>query len=196
METIIGLSMGIGLSAASGFRVFVPLLIMSLGMHLGYISPHESFRWVGSTPALVVLSVATAVEFLGYLIPMVDHALDAMALPASAVAGTVLTAGAIAELDPFARYTLAIIAGGGTAAAMRSSLALGRGASTATTGGLANPVLSVFEFFASIFVTIFAVLLPVFAVVCLFFVMLIILRWAYRRATRSRYEASIRFEEE
>ncbi|EPL8632472.1 DUF4126 family protein, partial [Acinetobacter baumannii] len=35
METILGLCIGVGLSAACGFRVFVPLLVMSIATMMG-----------------------------------------------------------------------------------------------------------------------------------------------------------------
>ena len=64
---------GIGLAASAGFRVFVPLLVMSISTHFGIIPLDESWIWVGSFPAIIALSVASFVEVLAYYIPWVDN---------------------------------------------------------------------------------------------------------------------------
>lgn len=45
METILGLCIGIGLSAACGFRVFVPLMVMSIAALMGWFEPMTGFGW-------------------------------------------------------------------------------------------------------------------------------------------------------
>src|SRR5512135_1555949 len=50
METILALLVGIGLSAASGLRVSVPLLGMSIASLGGYIPLTEGFAWIGTWP--------------------------------------------------------------------------------------------------------------------------------------------------
>src|SRR5712664_1230066 len=110
METVLSICLGIGLSAACGFRVFVPLLIMSIASLSGHLTPAHGFEWIGSYPALVAFSVATALEIAGYYIPWVDHLLDTIASPAAIIAGTIITASMVGGMSPLLKWTLAVIA--------------------------------------------------------------------------------------
>src|SRR5207302_1413632 len=94
METLLSICVGIGLSAACGFRVFVPLLVMSIASLSGHLPLAHGFEWIGSYPALIAFSVATCVEILGYYIPWLHHVLDTIASPAAVVAGGVVSLGA------------------------------------------------------------------------------------------------------
>jgi hypothetical protein len=160
METILGLAVGIGLSAACGFRVFVPLLGMSLAAHNGYVTLSPGFAWLGSQEALIAFGTATVVEIAAYHIPWVDNTLDALMTPLSVVAGTLLTASLLGDLSPLFKWSLAIIAGGGVSAIVQGGTVALRAGSTSATGGLANVVVSTIELIGSIIVTILAILLP------------------------------------
>lgn len=152
--------MGIGLSAACGFRIFVPFLIMSLAAMNGYIKPATGFEWIGSQPALICFSVATIVEMAAYFIPVVDNFLDAIATPFAVVAGIVLAASCITGVDPWLKWTLTIIAGGAAAGLTQTATASARLASTASTGGLLNFVVAVIEAVGSFCLSLLAVFLP------------------------------------
>jgi hypothetical protein len=160
METITGVLVGIGLSAACGFRVFVPLLVMSIAALSGHLTLASGFAWIGSYPALVAFLVATCLEIAGYYIPWVDHLLDTIASPAAVVAGTIITASMVTNTSPFLKWTLAIIAGGGIAGLVQGTTVLARGVSTAGTGGLANPLLATIELGGSVAMSIMAILAP------------------------------------
>jgi hypothetical protein len=160
MEIIFGLAIGIGLSAASGFRVFVPLLGMSLAAHTGYVTLSPGFEWLGTQEALIAFGTATVVEIAAYYIPWVDNTLDALMTPLSVVAGTLLTASLLGDLSPLFKWSLAIIAGGGVSAIVQGGTVALRAGSTGATGGLANIVVSTFELVGSILITILAILLP------------------------------------
>src|SRR5258708_143054 len=138
MDTLLSICLGIGLSAACGFRVFVPPLIMSIAAHAGHLHFSPGFVWMGSDGALIAFAVASAIEIGGYFIPWLDHLLDVLATPAAVVAGTIVSASTMAHLDPYLKWTLAAIAGGGIAGTIQGLTVFGRGASTATTGGLGN----------------------------------------------------------
>ena len=140
MQYLVAGALGLGLAASSGFRVFVPLLAASVAYHTGYMAPSAGFAWLGTWAALLTLATATVVEIVGYYVPFVDHLLDTITTPASFVAGTILMTSALPHLDPTLRWTLGILVGGGTAGLVQTGTALLRGASTATTGGLGNPV--------------------------------------------------------
>ncbi|HXU46623.1 MAG TPA: DUF4126 domain-containing protein [Thermoanaerobaculia bacterium] len=164
METLLSVLIGLGLSAACGFRVFVPLLVASLAARSGHLHLWQGLDWIGSTPALIAFAVATGLEIAGYYIPWVDHLLDAVATPTAIVSGVVLTASALAPgMDPFLRWTVALIAGGGTAAIFQGVTATVRGVSTATTGGLANPVVATVEAGGSALLSVLAITVPIVA---------------------------------
>lgn len=165
MEVILSLCVGLGLSAACGFRVFVPLLITSIASYSGHLTLAPGFHWIGSPPALIAFSAATALEIAGYYIPWFDHFLDTVATPAAIVAGTILTASFVTDVSPFLRWTLAVIAGGGAAGAVQASTVLLRGASTLATGGLANPVFATAELAGSIGTSILAIIAPLLTLV-------------------------------
>jgi len=184
MQAILAFFVGIGLSATCGFRVFVPLLGLSIAHHVGHLPLAHGFEWIGSWPAMIAFAVATITEVCAYYIPWLDHLLDIIATPAAVVAGTIITASMLGELSPFLRWPLGIIAGGGVAAAVQGSSVLVRGTSTATTGGLGNPLVSTGELVASIVGTIVSIVLPVVAIVLVGLILFLIFRRMIRRRTR------------
>jgi hypothetical protein len=165
METAFSIALGIGLSAACGFRVFVPLLIMSIAAHTGHLTLSSGFEWVGSVPALLAFGTATLVEVLAYYIPSLDHLLDAVATPAAVVAGIVTSASAFTDMSPLLKWTLALIGGGGIAAVVQGATVLTRIKSTAFTGGLGSPVVSSIELAGAVVTSTMAILAPVFCMV-------------------------------
>ena len=185
MQYLMAGALGLGLAACSGFRVFMPLLAASLAYHFGYLAPAAGFAWLGSWAALLTLGTATLVEIAGYYIPVVDHMLDTLTTPASFVAGTILMTSALPHLDPTLRWTLGILVGGGTAGLVQTGTALLRGASTATTGGLANPVLATAENTLALGGVALTLLLPLVAaglvVVLVVFIMSRLRCWRARR---------------
>jgi hypothetical protein len=160
MENVLAVCMGLGLAAACGFRVFVPMLVMSIAANSGHLHLMPSMSWIGSTPALVTFSLATALEIGGYYIPWLDHFLDTVATPAAVVAGTIVTASMVTDMSPYLRWTLAVIAGGGIAGAVQGTTVLARGVSLATTGGLGNPIVATLELGGSLFASIAAIVVP------------------------------------
>ncbi|HEX2641725.1 MAG TPA: DUF4126 domain-containing protein [Thermoanaerobaculia bacterium] len=164
METLLSVFVGLGLSAACGFRIFVPLLVMSLASRAGWLPMGAGPDWIGSTPALIAFGVATALEIGGYYIPWIDNLLDTVATPAAVVAGILVTASAMTDSDPFLKWTLAVLAGGGTAGVFQGFTTIARQVSTLSTGGLGNPLLATAEAGGSAVLAVLAVTLPVLAV--------------------------------
>ena len=161
LELVLSICLGIGLSAACGFRVFVPLLGISTAALAGQVGLSSSLEWIGTWPAFACFLTATVLEVAAYYVPWIDNALDSIATPAAVIAGTIVTASVITDLSPLMQWTLAIIAGGGTAGLVQTSTVALRGASTLTTGGTANFLVATAELVASICTTILAILLPV-----------------------------------
>ena len=160
MDWILGFFLGLGLAAAAGFRVFVPLFLVSLSAHTGHLDLADRFAWIGSLPALITFGAATLFEIGAYYIPFLDNLLDTIAVPAAAVGGTLLMATALFDADPLIRWTVALIAGGGTAATIKGAASGIRLGSTATTGGLANPLVSTSETAGSFGLGILSLALP------------------------------------
>jgi len=185
MQVVLALFVGIGLAATCGFRVFVPLLGLSIAHHLGHIPLAHGFEWLGAWPATIAFGVATVVEICGYYIPWVDHLLDTIATPAAVVAGTIVTVSVLGELSPYLRWPIGVIAGGGVAGVVQGSSVLVRGTSMATTGGLGNPLVSTGELAASVVGTIVSIVLPVVAIILVVLIMFLILRRVFRRRART-----------
>ena len=165
MQLILALCMGISLSAACGFRVFVPLLAVSLAVHFGGLGVNEHFAWVGTHTALICLSVATVVEILAYYIPLVDHALDAVNTPLALIAGAIITCGMLPDMPEFAQWGIGIVGGAGAAGAIQAGTSALRGVSTATTATIGNPILATLENILSVLGSILAIVVPVAALI-------------------------------
>ncbi len=162
---ILSAFIGVGLAAASGFRVFLPMFAVSLASYMGWIPMNDHFMWLAGLPTLITTGIATIVEVLAYYIPYVDHLLDTISVPLATVAGSVLFASQFADLGTFPTWALALIAGGGTAAAISSGFAGTRAASTATTGGLGNSVVATTETAGAGIMAVLALVAPIIAVI-------------------------------
>ena len=182
METILGLCVGIGLSAASGFRVFVPLLVMSVAALMGWFEPLKGFEWLAMPAVCLALTVATISEIAAYYVPWVDNLLDTVATPAAMIAGTLTTmAVSSGEMSQFASWASAIIVGGGTAGVVQMSTVAARGVSTATTGGLGNFVVATGELLGSIVLSILAFVMPVVITVLVIVLVIVVARWIQKK---------------
>jgi hypothetical protein len=179
-ETLLGIAVGIGLSAACGFRVFVPLLVMNLASLTGNLHLSPGFEWIGSDYATIAFGTATLAEVLAYYFPWLDHILDLIASPAAMIAGTIATASMVTDMSPFLKWTLAIIAGGGAAAIVQGATVALRTKSSVLTAGLGNPLVASAELGGSLFTALLAILVPV---LCLILVALlcIFVTWKARR---------------
>ena len=160
LSVLLSLSLGLGLAAACGFRIFVPMLVLSGASLGGYVDLGSGFAWIGTTPALIAFGMATAMEIGAYFVPWVDNLLDSVGAPAAAIAGTVVAASAITGIDPMLKWTLAAIAGGGAASVVHGGMALLRGGSSVGTGGLANPLVSTAEAGGSFALAFLAIFIP------------------------------------
>ena len=188
MDALIGFFVGLALSAAAGFRVFVPLLLTGSAARLGYLELTTDMAWLASDAALVALATATVLEVSAYYVPWLDNLLDTVATPTAVVAGVIAWAAVTPELSPLLRWTLAVIAGGGAAGLVQSGTTLLRLHSSAFTAGLGNPVVATGELAGSVSLSVLAVLAPVLAAVLVLLV-IVGLGGFYRRATSRRNAA-------
>lgn len=181
MDGWLSLLLGIGLSAACGFRVFVPLLVMSLASMNGQLALAPGFEWIATPEACGVFAVATVCEVLSYYIPWWDNLMDSLSSPAAVAAGTITTASVLTDTSPFLQWTLAVIAGGGAAGMVQAGTVLVRGASTFTTAGIANPVVSTVELGASTLTSILSLIAPVAALIAVLVLVFVIVKRLNRR---------------
>ena len=178
-EALLSVGVGLGLAAAAGFRVFVPLFVLSLAAKGGYLPLSPGFEWVGTTPALIAFGTATVLEVLGYYVPVFDNLLDAIAAPAAVVAGIVASASVMADFPPLLKWAVALIGGGGAAGLVAGSTSLLRLKSTATTAGVANPVVATVELVGSVVTSVFALVVPLLVLLAL--AVLVFVAWRVSR---------------
>jgi hypothetical protein len=176
-EFILSLAIGIGLSAACGFRVFVPFLMMSIAAQAGYLELASGWDWIGSMPALIAFAVASILEIVAYYVPWLDNLLDTIATPAAVVAGVMATAAVVSGMSPFLTWTLAAIAGGGAAGLIQSGTVFVRSISSVSTLGTGNFAVATGEAVGSFIFSTLAFLLPFFTL----FLVLALIVWSWRR---------------
>lgn len=189
MELIASICIGVGLAAACGARVFLPLFVLSLASYLGIATPTETFAFVASPWAVAALGVACVLELGAYYVPVIDHALDVAGAPAAILAGTLASAANLHDAEPLVTWGTALIGGGGVALAVRSATSSTRAVSTLSTGGLANSILATVESVLAGIMAVLAVVLPIFAGA----IVVIVLTgavWAGVRIRRSRRRAA------
>jgi hypothetical protein len=200
VDSIVSLCLGLGLAAACGLRVFVPLLVMAVGSKLGLVHLTPEFSLLGSWGAIAALALICAAELLAYSVPWVDHALDVIATPAAIIAGGIATAAQMGIIAPvqvtdvsqLAQASHAswvqpaiglgsAVAGGGLAGLVQTSTVAARTASTWTTAGVLNPIVSAVESAAAVVLSVLAILVPAFLAIVLALVLLLVVRGALRR---------------
>ncbi|HPC74396.1 MAG TPA: DUF4126 domain-containing protein [Syntrophales bacterium] len=179
-DLLLSVCLGIGLSAACGFRVFIPLLVLSGASLIGSVHLVPELAWMGTPAAFWTFATAAVFEVAAYYIPWVDHLMDTIAGPAAAVAGALVMASSLTDMGPLLKWTLAVIAGTGSAALVQGSTMLARGLSTTLTGGMGNPAVSTGEAVGAVVLSLLAIVLPVMAALAAVGLILFMIRKACR----------------
>lgn len=179
-QLLLSLTIGIGLAAAVGLRVFLPLFVLGCSARLGWMPVDADFSWIASTSGLVTLGIATLIEIAAYYIPIVDNALDVIAGPVAFVAGAISLAAVTTEWPASLRWSLALVAGGGTAGIVQGLTTLARLKSVGLTGGVANPLVATVELLGAGVVAVLAIVAPLLAIALVFGIVLLL-----RRARRA-----------
>ncbi len=185
-ETIAAIALGIGLSASSGFRVFVPLLVASLAAKAGIIPLQESFSWMASWPALVCFTVATLVEILAYYIPFIDNLLDSITTPLAIGAGSLLMTSVLPVDENMLRWIIGIIIGGGMAAGIQAGSVVTRLISSKLTVGMGNPVVATGENVAAFGTSVTALFAPILVALIVILIFVYFLTKVGKRFRRSK----------
>jgi Domain of unknown function (DUF4126) len=186
LEVATSIALGVGLATATGLRVFIPLLVVSLVAYSGHLHLSENFAWLGTLPAISVLAVAAVAEVLAYYIPAVDNFLDIIATPAALIAGIVVSAAVMTDLPPMVKWITATIAGGGAAGLTQAATAVLRAKSTTVTGGLGNPAVTTLEIVGALLMSALAFIAPLLALAVAVVFCLLVWRLARRLLRRSR----------
>jgi Domain of unknown function (DUF4126) len=180
MQSLLSIALGIGLAAAAGFRIFVPLLVAGIAARSGFLPLTDGFQWLATTPALLTLGSAAVFEVLAYYIPGLDHLLDLIAGPAAIGAGVVASASVMADIPQAVMWPVAIIAGGGVAGLTKGTTALLRATSGVMTAGLANPLVATVETVGATSIAILAVVVPLLCLAAI----VVLLYWATKKTGR------------
>ncbi|MFT4975248.1 MAG: hypothetical protein ACI8S6_001135 [Myxococcota bacterium] len=180
------LSMGLALAATCGLRAFLPLLTISVLAALGQLELGAGFMWMASPAAIVCFSTAVVVEVVSDKFPAVDHALDAAGVFIKPVAAAVVTASMVVGFDPLLALVLGLMSGGVVAEGVHLAKAKARLLSSAFTGTIANPILSVGEDIAAVIGIALSLLVPALGLVIMVGLSLLIaFRWRRRQQLRA-----------
>ena len=172
------IALGIGLSAAAGFRVFIPLLVAAVAGHFGWLPLTPGFAWLAGWPAIACFGTAALVEIGAYYIPVVDNMLDAINLPLVVAAGSLLATSVLPVDQELWKWVSGILIGGGSAGMIHLGTAFLRLGSTKLTAGTGNAALATAEHAASLGTSIMSLIVPVIAaVVILFLIVVLALRF-------------------
>ena len=167
--------LGIALAAATGFRVFLPMLIVSGSAYARHLQLDSSVAWLGTPSALTMLSVAALAEVLAYYVPVIDNLLDTLATPAALIAGTLVSAAVMTDVPPMVKWTAAVIAGGGIAGLTQGLTGMLRAHSTVLTGGIGNPVIATAELGGALLISFLALVAPAAAIALVILFLLVVI---------------------
>lgn len=159
-QVLLSVAVGLGLAAACGFRVFLPLFMISLTSHLGFLKLAGTFEWMSSWPALIAFASATLLEIGAYYIPFIDNLLDSVATPAAILAGALAMMTQVGDQNPLLAYSIAAVAGAGAAGAVQGLTTITRQFSSLATAGFGNPIVATVEAGLSVGMSLLAVFLP------------------------------------
>ena len=188
LDLPLSIVLGVALAAATGFRIFLPMLVVSIAANTGHLQLDNNFAWLATSPALTTLTAATIAEILAYYVPAVDNLLDILAGPAALVAGMVVSAAVMTNVPPLVKWTAAVIAGGGVAGLTQGITTMLRAKSTILTGGAGNAVISTAELGGALVVSLLALAAPLVAlgaVILFLWSAIRLIRQLFRRETRS-----------
>jgi hypothetical protein len=190
MDALSAAAFGVVLAATAGLRAFLPVFSASLAAWMTELPLPDNMVWLEKPQTVVIFGVATLLEILGDKIPVVDHALDGVQVLTKPVLAVLAATPFLYQLAPEYSVGIGILLGAPLALGVHSAKATARVGSTATTGGVGNPLLSVAEDVAAIAAIILGFLAPFLALllmaVTIFFIARLALRVRRRRAVKAR----------
>lgn len=171
---LVSIFLAIGLSAACGFRIFIPPLTYGLLYKAELVQLDTSWNWIGNDWVVVVLFLAAIIEIFGNLIPWVDNLLDILATPTSIMAGTILSASCLSDFSPGLQWILSVTSGVLITGGFQLTTISLRGMSSVFTVGLVNPIFSIIEDLISFGITLTIIFFPIIGIIVIFLIALLI----------------------
>lgn len=159
----LALLLGIGLSASTGLNATLPLLLLGAAarFHIAGVELNDSFGWLASDVAMIVLIIAAIFEIVADKIPAVDHFLDSIGTFVRPLAGGTALASVLTDLDPVTAAVVGLMVGSPISFGFHTIKAGTRVASSTMTFGCANPVLSLIEDALSLLMSVAAIFAPI-----------------------------------
>ncbi|MER7007434.1 DUF4126 domain-containing protein [Dactylosporangium sp. NPDC000555] len=188
---------GLGLATSAGLNAYIPLLSIGLlARYTDLITLPSSWAWMENGWTLAIIAVLLAIEFVADKVPMIDHVNDFLQTFVRPTAGglafgAVSGAQTVTVSDPGSFFTshqwVPIVAGGAISLGVHGMKAVSRPLINATTVGFGAPIVSTIEDFASVALSVVAIVLPI--LVLLFLVLLFLgFGWLMRRRKRRKQE--------
>ena len=184
LQNALPLLLGLGLSASTGLNTFLPLLLLggAARFNIAGITLGDKFGWLASDAAMISLIVACVVELIADKIPAVDHFLDSAGTVVRPAAGALASASVLTGVDPMVAAVIGLIVGAPTSLGLHTLKAGTRVASSVSTFGCANPVISIIEDVIAFTLSIVAIFAPIFVPIAL--VLLVWTLWRVMKRIR------------
>ncbi len=181
---------GLGLAGAAGLNAYIPLLVVGVLVHLGYLSVPAPFDSLGQTPILIVLAVLLAVEFFADKVPGVDSVNDVIQTVIRPAAGAFLAAGSLGTLTNLPPW-VGVAAGIITAGSVHGVKAVSRPAINVGTAGVGGPTVSVVEDVVALVASFLAIVAPIVLAILVAIGLFVGLRFWRKRQKKSALRASV-----
>ncbi|HYJ80857.1 MAG TPA: DUF4126 domain-containing protein [Longimicrobiaceae bacterium] len=190
MDALSAAALGVVLAATAGLRAFLPVFSVSVAAWMTDLPLPGNLTWLEKPETVLIFGVATLLEILGDKVPLVDHALDSVQVLTKPVLAVLAATPFLYQLAPEYSVAIGILLGAPLALGVHAAKATARLGSTATTGGVGNPFLSVAEDLAAVVAIILGFLAPLLALllmaVTIFFIARLALRVRRRRRAAAR----------
>lgn len=92
MDLLTGVLSSLGLSGAAGLNAYIPLLLVGLLSHFGYMHLAPAYELIANPYFMLLVTVLGVADFIGDKIPGVDHALHLVGGIINTAAGALLFA--------------------------------------------------------------------------------------------------------
>lgn len=188
VQALANLIAAFGLSASAGLNAYIPLLVVALAArYTPWLQLSDPFHHLTNGWVIAALVVLLLIEFFADKAPAVNHLNDLIQTFVRPAAGALLfaaSANVVSDMSPVAAIIAGLLVAGSVHTVKSAAV---RPAVTATTGGTANPIVSLVEDMIAALLSIFAVVLPVFLSALIVLVTALVIWWAWRWSNRRQH---------
>ncbi|MBK6538481.1 MAG: DUF4126 domain-containing protein [Ignavibacteria bacterium] len=160
MDLYLKILIGLGLSAASGFRLFVPFAILSIFSISGIYNTTSTPFIFSSDLFLVIFIILSVSEVLLFYNPWIDNMLDLISTPASIFSGIIITYFVLYDTEIYLRLLISVILGGLVSLNVQLLTVKARSSTSIFSKGNGNQIVSTIENISSIFISILVLKFP------------------------------------